>query len=122
MRRKNILVIDDELDMCEALRDFLTDKGYQVSLCTEGEKALEMVEKSAPEVILLDIKMPGTDGLKVLRELKKIKHNARVFIITAYGDPDIFTQFIELGAIGCINKPFDGKKIVDLIEGRGGGG
>lgn len=120
-KKKNILVIDDEIDMCEALRDFLTDKGYVVSLCTEGEKALEMARKLFPDIIILDIKMPGMDGLKVLEELKKFDKDTKAFIITAYGDVDTAKEALELGAIACINKPFDGSKIIDLIEKTTGG-
>lgn len=120
-RKKNILVIDDELDMCEALRDFLTDKGYMVNLCTEGEKALEIVRKLFPDIIILDIKMPGMDGLKVLKELKRFSKDTKAFIITAYGDVDTARQALKLGAIDCINKPFDGSKIIALIEKATGG-
>lgn len=121
MRKKDILIIDDEIDMCEALRDFLTDKGHKVSLCTEGEKALGIAKKLFSDIILLDIKMPGLDGLEILGKLKKWDNKVKVIIITAYGDVDTAKKALELGAVDCVNKPFDGKEIIGLIEKALGG-
>lgn len=115
-RKIHVLIIDDEPDMCEALSEFLTMKGYRVSIATDGKKALQIARDSKPEAVLLDIKMPGLDGVKVLGELKRINEKMPVFVITAYGDTKIAEKAFELGVSDYVSKPFEGERIVSLIE------
>ena len=105
MTAKKILVVDDEPDFCDALRDFLASKGYEVAVVLNGEEALPAYMQEKPDVVLLDIQMPGKDGLQVLRELKAIDPAASVIMITAVQDEGIARQARAEGALEYITKP-----------------
>ncbi len=107
MKAKKILVVDDEPDFCDALRDFLTSKGYEVAVVLSGEEALPAYMQEKPDVVLLDIQMPGKDGLQVLRELKAIDPAARVIMITALMEEEVAKQALVEGAFEYITKPID---------------
>ena len=107
MTAKKILVVDDEPDFCDALRDFLTSKGYEVAVVLNGEEALPAYMQEKPDVVLLDIQMPGKDGLQVLRELKAIDPAARVIMITALMEEEVAKQALVEGAFEYITKPID---------------
>ncbi len=105
-----ILVVDDEPDFCEALRDFLEAKGYSVLEAHDGDHALEIYRQERPDVVLLDIRMPGKDGLETLRELRAFDPEARVIMITAVQEEELDKQAwagMDEGTLDYITKPFD---------------
>src|SRR5215471_16792437 len=81
----NVLVVDDDPDIREVLKDRLESLGYEVSTASRGQECLDCVEKQYPQLILLDIEMPGMSGLEVLREIRKRQVNVSVLMISAYG-------------------------------------
>ena len=91
----------------------MTDEGYEVSVATNGYEGLEAARENRPSLILMDMKMPGMDGITTLQELKEIGMASRVIMMTAYGELDLVTQAKELGAYAYITKPFD---IITLCE------
>lgn len=102
-----LLVVDDEIAICDFLSNYFTEKGYVVFLATNGEEAIRQARERHPDVVLLDIKMPGISGLEVLRRLKAESNSAKIVIVTAVEDSDVFEQAKRLGAADYITKPFE---------------
>ncbi len=113
MRKKpRILVVDDEWAMQEALRDWLEEDGYEVGLASSGEEAIVQAKQKNWEVILLDLKMPGMDGLEALKRLKEVNPEAEILMMTAYATVDTAVQAMKEGAFDYLVKPFD----PDVVE------
>jgi len=106
-KQKSILVIDDESDVCEVLEQFLVSEGYKVYLAFNGEEGLKKYQERKPDGVLLDIALPGKNGIEVLKEIKRIDPEANVIMITAYRDAEKVVEAFRLGAYDCIFKPFD---------------
>ena len=102
-----VLAVDDELQMRDLLNLFLTRDGYNVLLASNGEDAIELAKKENPQIILLDIKMPGINGIEVCRRLKANRktQSIPIIMISALGDHKM--EAIEAGADDFINKPID---------------
>ena len=107
MMVKKILVVDDEPDFCEALRDFLESKGYVVAVVLSGEEALPAYMQENPDVVLLDIHMPGKTGLEILRELKAHDPEAAVIMLTTIVDEPFAKQARAEGGFEYITKPIN---------------
>jgi two-component system response regulator HydG len=102
---KKILVVDDEKPIREMLRKFLTRKGYEVFDADNGDDAIKIVQEKAPYVVLLDIRMPKSDGLEVLKKIKAIKPEIGVIMVTAVSEIEIAEKCMEQGAFDYITKP-----------------
>src|SRR3989338_5680263 len=100
-----LLVVDDEAEICAFLKSFFEERLYEVITARSGEEALEKVEREKPQVLLLDIKMPGKDGIEVLREVKRKYPKVKVIMVTAVETSDKIEQAIKLGADNYITKP-----------------
>jgi len=107
MMLKKVLIVDDEPDFCDALQDFLKIRGFEVAIALSGEEALPAYMREKPDVVLLDIKMPGMDGLETLRELKVLDQGANVFMVTAVEKDELAKQAMNEGAFDYIIKPVD---------------
>ena len=110
----NILVVDDEIEVVRLLENFLTSKGYKVDTALNGAEALATVKEKKPDIVLLDIMMPGIGGIETLKEIKKIDPRIAVIMITAVVDEELANRAIELGAYDYITKPID----IDSLETR----
>jgi DNA-binding NtrC family response regulator len=104
---KRILVVDDEIEACNALKDFLTMKGYDVDTALDGPTALEKVKQSTPHIVLLDMIMPGMGGIEVLKEIKKVDPNIGIIMVTVVTDHEQARETLTLGAYDYITKPVD---------------
>ena len=102
-----ILVVDDEQAVCKELRKFLEDKGYEVSEAYNGDEAVAKYTLERPDVVLLDIRMPGKDGVETLHELKELDPDASVIMVTAVHEEDIAKQTMAEGAFDYITKPIN---------------
>ncbi|MBL7075449.1 sigma-54-dependent Fis family transcriptional regulator [candidate division KSB1 bacterium] len=111
-----ILVVDDELIMRESLSDWLREDGYGVEAVDNGYKALEKVKKERWDILLVDLKMPGIDGIEVMQRVKKINKGLPVVIITAYATVDTAVKAIKEGAYDYIVKPFNPEEIGLIIR------
>jgi CheY-like chemotaxis protein len=100
-----ILVVDDEIETCNLLSEFLSRKKYDVSIATSGQEAISKIKSNRPEVVLLDIRMPGMDGIQVLRRIKQMDNNIDVIMITAVNEERVGREAIKLGAFDYITKP-----------------
>src|SRR6185437_1066779 len=112
----SILVVDDEDDTCRNLSDILTDLGYQVDTALDGFTALELVRKKPYDVALLDLKMPGMDGLTLYRELKKIRSGTVAIVVTAYASGDTTREALAAGAWQVLPKPVDFPRLLGLVN------
>lgn len=111
MSEARILVVDDEYLIRWTLQQDLEKEGYEVFLSETGEEALEKVKKEAPDLVLLDIKLPGMDGYEVLQEIGRIDRDIVTVMITAYEDVERVVRAMKLGAFDYITKPFDFHKV-----------
>ena len=107
MRKLSILIVEDGQSQREMLRGFLLSEGHTVAEAENGEAALKSVRSGHFDLILLDYKMPGMDGLQVLKEVKHINPEIDVIIITAYGTIETAVEAIKVGAIDYITKPVE---------------
>lgn len=103
-----LLVIDDELAFLEVLEMSLISEGYEVLTAENGEKGLRIFEEQNPKLVLTDIKMPGIDGIEVLKRIKAIDNHAEVIVITGHGDMDSAIAALQHGASDFITKPIRG--------------
>lgn len=118
MSKKSIFVVDDEEDILELICHHLTREGFQVTTATNGENAVKAIAQKPPDLILLDLMLPGIDGLEVCRILKKEIKTADIPIImlTAKGEESDIITGLELGADDYITKPFSMKVLIARIH------
>lgn len=100
-----MLVVDDEVEICSFLKDFFEQRGFCVSTAYNGEAALSVCEKERPAVVLLDIRMPGQDGIEVLKKIKRQFPGTKVIMVTAVESPDKIEEATREGADNYITKP-----------------
>lgn len=110
-----VLVVDDDKNICELLRLYLEKEGYGVILAYDGEEAVVKFNALKPDIILLDIMLPGIDGWQVCREIRK-KSNVPIIMITAKVETFDKVLGLELGADDYIVKPFDTKEVIARIK------
>ena len=113
MANEKILVVDDDANICELLRLYLTKEGYQVTTAGDGEEGLEKFNQIKPDMVLLDVMMPRMDGLEVCRRIRKAG-NTPVMMLTAKGETFDKVLGLELGADDYMVKPYDAKEVVDM--------
>jgi CheY-like chemotaxis protein len=111
-----ILVVDDDPDICRNLSDILTDLGYRVDYALDGPAALELVGRRAYDVALLDLKMPGMDGLTLYREIKKQNAGTVALLVTAYAGPATAQEALSAGAWKVLPKPVDFTRLLGLVD------
>lgn len=102
-----ILVVDDDPGVCELLQEFLRLEGYEVVTAATGEEALSFVERFHPQLVLLDLELPGRNGLTVLRRLAAERQHPGVIIITGHGDAASIEEALALGSFDYLTKPLD---------------
>ncbi len=111
-----ILVVDDEKEFCQNIRDILEMKGYSVALAHDGCRALELVKQNGFDLVLMDVKMPGMDGVETFKKVKESTPRTPVIMITAYAVEDLLREALREGAFGTLKKPLDFDKLFALIE------
>lgn len=116
MPTQAILVVDDDVDTCRNLSDILGDLGYQVDTAHDGMMALELVRKNAYDVALLDLKMPGMDGLTLYREIKKLSAGTVAIIVTAYAGGATLEEARACGAWQVMGKPVDFPLLLGAVQ------
>ena len=100
-----LLIVDDEVEICDFLKSFFEERNYEVKTASSGQAALTAVEQFKPQIVLLDIKMPGMDGIQVLGTLKKKFPRTKVIMVTALETRDKIEECLRLGADNYITKP-----------------
>jgi two-component system response regulator (stage 0 sporulation protein F) len=105
--KEKILIVDDQFGIRILLNEVLQKEGYKTFQAANGVQALEITKKHSPDLVLLDMKIPGMDGIEILKRMKEIDPEIRVIIMTAYGELDMIQEAKDLGAITHFAKPFD---------------
>jgi len=112
----SVLIVDDEPSIVQSLSGLLSDEGYKVSTAVNGYDALKVVDSDSPDLVLLDIWMPGLDGIETLKEIKKYHPHTQVIIITGHGNVETAVKATKLGAFDLIEKPLSIDKIILTIN------
>jgi len=113
---EKILVADDEQEIRNLLDHFLKCQGYEVILASDGNEALKLASEKNPQVIILDIKMPGLDGLEVCKRLKEKEQTKLIPVIVITGFEDNKMEALNIGADDFVNKPFDMAEISSRVK------
>lgn len=118
MPQKTILIVDDEPDLIEIAQTYLEEAGYRIFSATDGLKGLEMAKTEKPNLILLDIAMPGIDGLEMLQILRGTKGLAAipVIMLTARGRTDNIFEADRLNAVDFLIKPFVPEDLLSIVR------
>jgi two-component system response regulator HydG len=114
--RPRILLVDDNEDFLDSTKDVIEDEGYEVFTAISGEEAVGEVESRAFDVVIMDIKMPGMNGVEAFIEMKKHSPNIKVIFCTAYIVESTIRQALREGAQAVLNKPFEMDDLLDTIE------
>ncbi len=116
MQEKNykILVVDDEEVICNLLKDFLGEKGYEVMAVNRGKDALDALKTFQPNLMLLDIELPDMKGLEVLQHSRTISRSLKVLMLTGHGTMETAIESMQLGAYDHLSKPFE----LNMLESK----
>lgn len=113
---RRVLVVDDEPTVCDVLREFLESCGYRVDVAYSGDEALASYQKDRPDIVLLDVRMPGKDGIETLRELKAMDSQAVVIMVTAVHKEEYVREALAQGAADYITKPINPQSLELAIK------
>ncbi|WP_087941964.1 sporulation initiation phosphotransferase Spo0F [Bacillus atrophaeus] len=116
MMNEKILIVDDQYGIRILLNEVFNKEGYQTFQAANGLQALDIVTKERPDLVLLDMKIPGMDGIEILKRMKVIDESIRVIIMTAYGELDMIQESKDLGPLTHFAKPFDIDEIRDAVK------
>lgn len=115
MGKPRIVAIDDEPEFIQMLQDYFVPREYEIDCAIRGAKGIELVKEKKPDVVLMDLKMPGIDGDEVLKLLRSMSPAPKVIFITAYDDGGkTKARLLSMGAFACLDKPISSLK--DLEE------
>ena len=112
----SVLIVDDEPSILQTLSGLLSDEGFDVATAANGYEALKVIDADSPDLVLLDIWMPGLDGIETLKEIKKDNPHIQVIIITGHGTIETAVRATKLGAFDLIEKPLSIDKIIVAIN------
>jgi len=113
---KKILIIDDEPQLVESIAVRLKASGYAVSTAPDGVSGINKFKEAEPDLVILDIMMPGLSGLDILRELKQLNSGVPVIMLTAYGTPQSAIESLRLGAYDHLAKPFNSETLLEIVK------
>lgn len=105
--KHKVLIVDDQNGIRILLVEVFSSEGYETFQAANGKAALEIVKLHAPDLVLLDMKIPGMDGLEILKHIKQMNPEIKVIMMTAYGELDMIKEATDLGALMHFTKPFD---------------
>lgn len=116
MSKGKVLIVDDQLGIRVLLNEVFQLEGYQTFQAANGPKAIELAKAHNPDIVLLDIKIPGMDGLEILKKLKNYNPSIQVIIMTAYSEQDLINEALENGALTYFAKPFDINEVKETVK------
>ncbi|MEB8717713.1 sporulation initiation phosphotransferase Spo0F [Bacillus cereus] len=111
-----ILIVDDQYEIRVLLHEVFQKEGYQTFQAANGFQALDIVKKDNPDLVVLDMKIPGMDGIEILKHVKEIDESIKVILMTAYGELDMIQEAKDLGALMHFAKPFDIDEIRQAVR------
>lgn len=112
----SILIVDDHAGMRKTLQDILEDESYRVQIASSGAEAIEMCHQQRFDIILMDVRMPGLNGVEAFRRIKNFSEGTRVIMMSAYSVDELKREALEEGAIAFLQKPVDVEKVLTLIK------
>jgi len=115
MEKKKVLVIDDEQIVLDSVSQILIDENYEVDVSLSGREGLDWAIERPYDIVLTDIRMPDIGGMRVLRDIKRIKSSLPVLIITGYATTKSAVQAMKLGAAEYIEKPFEPEQLLEAV-------
>lgn len=110
-----ILIVDDERNMRTTLTDILEDEGYEVAVAEDGDVAVELCSKNTFDVVLMDVRMPGLDGVEAFRRIRRHQEGVRIILMSAYDVEMLKRTALDEGVIAFLDKPLDIERVVRLI-------
>ena len=116
MKKAEILLVDDEVVFTTNMSRLLSSRGYQVTAVNNGEEAIRALKEKPFDVMVLDLKMPGMDGIATMHEVRKLGLFTEVLILTGHGSIDTALEAIQLGAYDYVTKPCEISELVSKIE------
>ncbi len=111
-----VLIVDDEIEIVGLLRDFFAEAGYLVDFALHGGDALTVVQHDRPDVVLLDIDMPGIDGIQVLERIRALEPPIPVIMVTANANASVLQETMAMGAFGYVTKPFNLSGLKEIVD------
>ena len=112
----NILVIDDDEEICSLFRDALEEPNFTITTTNNSYEGLKLIENQDYNLVFLDLKMPDMDGAELFKQIKEVKPDLPVTIITGYPDSDLMMKALTYGPLGVMNKPFSGSDILAAVN------
>ncbi|MDQ7786032.1 MAG: response regulator [Thermodesulfovibrionales bacterium] len=116
MIRTKVLLVDDEVEFASALAERLQMRNYEVRTASNGLEAMALFHESTPDVVLLDLKIPGMDGLEILSNIKKFDPTIEVLMLTGHGDVASVQKGMQSGVLEYIMKPIDIDELTSKID------
>jgi DNA-binding NtrC family response regulator len=118
-QRMQILILDDEPIVCKRLRPAFQKAGYDVETFTDSDSAMARIERKRFDIVITDLKMQGTDGMRLLTRVKEIRPETNVIVITGFATPDTAKESFTKGAFDFVAKPFKLSDILDTVRRLG---
>jgi DNA-binding response OmpR family regulator len=120
MNSLKVLLVDDEVEFTTTLAERLRLRGMEATVASNGEVALECVERESPQVVVLDLMMPGIGGIEVLQRIRSSHPDIQVILLTGHGSTVEGIKGIQLGAVDCLMKPLDIGELIEKIRKAAG--
>ncbi len=111
-----ILIVDDERDLGYILGSVLKLEGHEITFVVDGYKAIEEIKKTHYDLIMMDIRLPGINGVETFMQIKKIDHDVKVVMMTGFAVENLIEKALREGAYACIHKPFDLQKVIEIVQ------
>jgi two-component system chemotaxis response regulator CheY len=112
-----ILIVDDASEITAMIQSMLETHGHKVTgVAHDGFEAIEKYKALRPDVVLMDILMPGMDGMQSIRKILEYDQEARIVVVTALGRPELMKELVKAGVVGYVTKPFEIKRLLSAIE------
>ena len=116
MRKLRILVVDDNRDFCDSVKDILEMEGHEAQAAYGGQTAVERAEKKGFDLILMDLVMPGMNGVTAIKTIRKISPSSPIIVVTAFGEEAVIQEALHAGANQMLRKPLDFNRLIEIIE------
>ena len=115
MRPLTMCIVDDDRDLAQSLALLMQIEGHEVTLAFNGEEAVRLMRDRDFDLILMDVRLPGMNGVESLSAIRRLKPTAKVLMMTAYSVEQLVQQAIDAGAIGVLQKPFRDEELLRLL-------
>ncbi len=115
-KSQRVFIVDDDRDFAESIAEVIEIRGHKVDLAFSGEEAVQKFKKRQYDITFMDVRLPGISGIESFFEIRKIKPNANIVMMTGYNAEKLVDKTIDNGARAILHKPFDMKQVLELIQ------